>query len=120
ESDPEGAAVERALSEQLRVALPRLVGPPVFVRRGRGAFFVALEAAQRALLARDCDTALVGAVDSLCAPGPLERLARERRLLGPDPEGVIPGEGAAFLLLARPGFVARRRGRLLCCATARE
>lgn len=120
ESEPEGAAVERALSEQLRVAFPRLVGPPVFLRRGRGAFFVALEAAQRALLACECDVALVGAADSLCAPEPLERLARERRLLGPDPEGVIPGEGAAFLLLARPGLVARPRGTLLCCATARE
>lgn len=120
EAEPEAAAVERALAGHLHAAFPGLVGPPTFLRHGRGAFFAALGAAQRALLARDCDLALVGAADSLCAPGPLERLARERRLLGPELEGVIPGEGAAFLLLARPGLVSRARGTLLCCATARE
>ena len=116
----EGAAVERALSRHLRDAVPQLSGSPQFRRRGRGAFFAALAAAQRALLASDCDVALVGAADSLCAPEPLERLARERRLLGPEIEGVIPGEGAAFVLLARPGLTGRARARLLCCATSRE
>ncbi len=116
----EGAAVERALSNHFRDALPQLSEAPQFLRRGRGAFFAALAAAQRALLASECDVALVGAADSLCAPGPLERLARERRLLGPEVEGVIPGEGAAFVLLMRPGLAARARARLLCCATSRE
>jgi len=116
----EGAAVERALPRHLRDAFPQLSRSPHFLRRGRGAFFAALAAAQRALLASDCDVALVGAADSLCAPEILERLARERRLLGPDLEGVIPGEGAAFLLLAPPGLAARARARLLCCATSRE
>lgn len=116
----EGAAVERELARHLRDAFPKLSGSPQFLRRGRGAFFAALAAAQRALLASDCDLALVGAADSLCAPEPLERLARERRLLGPELEGVIPGEGAAFVLLARPGLAVRPRATLLCCATSRE
>lgn len=120
EAEPEGEAVERALSSHLRAAWPRLAEPPTCFRRGRGAFFAALAAAQRALLARECDAALVGAADSLCAPEPLRRLAQERRLLGPDLEGVIPGEGAAFVLLARPGLVARPLGTLLACATGRE
>lgn len=125
ESDRENnTAAEYALGEYLSTELPNLGTPPVFLRAGRSAFFAALEAAMTALRSHACDVALVGAVDSLCAPEPLRQLMHERRLLGPETEGVIPGEGAAFFLLARPGSALHARSRvhgmLLGCATARE
>jgi 3-oxoacyl-[acyl-carrier-protein] synthase I len=122
ESEPQGPAVEHALRDYLRAALPWLVESTV-IRGGRAAFFAALAAANRSLLAHDCDVALVGAADSLCAPEWMQTLAHERRLLGPETEGLIPGEGAAFLLLARQDFAGSRgsaRPTLLACATAQE
>jgi 3-oxoacyl-[acyl-carrier-protein] synthase-1 len=123
EPSPAGDAVERALSGLLPAEVPGL-GESTFLHLGRGAFFAALAAAHRALLACACDFAIVGAADSLCAPERLHGLAGERRLLGLDPEGLIPGEAAAFLLLGRQEHAARSRtavlGSLLGCATAYE
>ena len=108
-------AVEFAAS--VRLATVRRHG------RGRSAFFFALRDAMAALDAGDCDSAIVGAVDSLCSPVVMKRLDGERRLLGAvSSDGVIPGEAAAFAVLV----AAHRRDSigqqplLLCTAVERE
>jgi 3-oxoacyl-[acyl-carrier-protein] synthase-1 len=77
--------------------------------QGRASGLVALEHALQ-LLSSDRKTTFVvaGGVDSYLAPALLARLDRESRLpSGPITDGFIPGEGAAFLLLARPGEADR-------------
>lgn len=79
-------------------------------RHGRAAFFFALEAAFGALLRERYDAAIVGSADSLCSPDALSMLDSMRRISGPAiPQGLIPGEGAAFALLERspPATVAQ-------------
>lgn len=91
---------------------------------GRAGCFAALRAATRRLLAADADRfALVGGLDSLADPQTLAALADRDRLLGrSNLDGVLPGEGAAFLLLMRPTAPAPRAplARLLATAVARE
>lgn len=71
------------------------------------------------------DVAVLGAVDTWHDPAVIESLVEARRLYdGENLDTMIPGEGAAFLVVARVG-VARRAGwpmlgRLLSAATARE
>src|SRR5436190_637255 len=51
---------------------------------------------------------LVGGLDSYLEPPLLDQLDDQRRLLGAGaPDGFVPGEGAAFVLLAAPGHAAR-------------
>jgi 3-oxoacyl-[acyl-carrier-protein] synthase-1 len=79
--------------------------------QGRASGVIALQHALK-LLSSDRKIPLVvaGGVDSYLAPELLARLDHEGRLpSGPVTDGFIPGEGAAFLLLARPGE-ARRLG----------
>lgn len=58
--------------------------------------------------------AVVGAVDSLVDPATLEALAADQRLLGDrNPDGVIPGEAAGFLVLANTAAVAQARTPVL-------
>lgn len=95
---------------------------------GRASFFAALAAATREIEARRTDVALVGGVDSLCDPETLEHLSRAGRTLGQSRDGIIPGEGAALLLLgdgaveraAADAGAAAVRGAMLACALARE
>lgn len=67
---------------------------------GRAAFFHALDTA-----CRHVDNlggwALAGAVDSLADPTTLTFLALSGRTLGFNPDGIIPGEAAAFALVGR-------------------
>lgn len=68
---------------------------------GRGGWFVGLERAL-GLLAGGERMVLLAAVDTDCDPDSLLRLARRGALLGDqNPQGRIPGEGAAFVLLTR-------------------
>lgn len=68
--------------------------------QGRSAFFYALSAALAALRAGGISSALVGGVDSLCTYEILKELDNGQRLLGSAPRGgLVPGEGAAFILL---------------------
>lgn len=101
--DDEGAALRRVI-ERTRAALrPELdlqISDDSFCRMGRAGFFAALADAARRVCAERCRAALVGAVDSLCDPATLRQLAAQGRALGPgNRDGVIPGEGAGFLLL---------------------
>jgi 3-oxoacyl-[acyl-carrier-protein] synthase-1 len=70
---------------------------------GRAAFFVALDQALRFLASGRGPCALVGAVDTYLDLRVLADLDAEQRLLGDHVnDGFIPGEGAGFLVLARP------------------
>ncbi|MCY1080183.1 3-oxoacyl-ACP synthase [Archangium lansingense] len=93
--------------------------------RGRAAFFQALCWAGEMLDSKRYPFVLVGAVDSLCDRESLRMLAaRGRTLGGPNRDGIIPGEGAGFVLLARAGGLETRateaRGLVLGCALARD
>lgn len=68
---------------------------------GREAFATALQAATP-LLTRG-EFVFVAAVDSLCGPIQLEALNEAERLLDASPEGLIPGEAAACVLLGPVG-----------------
>jgi 3-oxoacyl-[acyl-carrier-protein] synthase I len=68
---------------------------------GRAAIFPALVAATQALSAGDLRFAVVGCVDSLVRPSRLARLDQRLLIKGENnPHGLIPGEAAAFLVLA--------------------
>jgi len=112
------AATTRAIAS-LVSARATVVGPPMFFCQGRSALFFALDAALAALAAGACNRALVGAVESLCSPEMLKKLDADRRLLGLAAEGIIPAEGAAFLLLERSP-AASGAGTVVAAATGRE
>jgi 3-oxoacyl-[acyl-carrier-protein] synthase-1 len=74
---------------------------PALFPYGRASTFLALEHATR-LVARGAHRAIVvGGIDSLCALPSVQWLLDTERVLGPHIEGTIPGEAAAFVLVAR-------------------
>ncbi|HYO55822.1 3-oxoacyl-ACP synthase [Archangium sp.] len=92
---------------------------------GRAAFFHALCRAGELLASHRYPWVLVGAVDSLCDRESLRMLAARGRILGGhNRDGIIPGEGAGFMLLGRMGEQTARampvRGAVLGCALAEE
>ena len=88
---------------------------------GRSSFFFALERAVAALGSGDCDAAIVGGVDSLCAPDTLRQFDTDRRLLGSvSSDGIIPGEGAAFVMLTTIRAAELTFGNIVCVSTGRE
>lgn len=88
------------LRELSDAAVPRPV-TDWWVAGGRGGWFGAARRALELLAAGESMVALA-AVDSDCDPNSLLRLARRGALLGDkNQQGRIPGEGAAFVLLAR-------------------
>lgn len=73
---------------------------------GHAGFALALQAAARALADGQSGirAALVGGIDSFYEPAVLAWLDREKRRQAPGVRGgFVPGEGAAFLVLTRPG-----------------
>lgn len=93
------------------------------IHAGRAGVFAALEAAAASLASGGASLALVGGVDSNCDRASREHFAGEGRTLGKsNPDGLIPGEGAGFVLLARGGTsgFGAPLGRLVACATARD
>lgn len=119
----EAQALAQAVTRLITSRLPALSRPRFFFQ-GRSALFFALQSAVDALAAGECEEALVGGADSLCSPGKLKKLDAERRLLVSGGDGLIPGEGSAFLWLGRPGRTAAAPGSplaaVLCVATAKE
>jgi 3-oxoacyl-[acyl-carrier-protein] synthase-1 len=80
------------------------------VPRGHAGLAFALPAVCSMLASGRYDVAITGGVDTCYDAEVIDDLLRERRLYdGKNLEGFIPGEGGAFLLLAR-GDVARRAG----------
>lgn len=87
---------------------------------GRAGIFAALHAATQLLHGAE-RLALIGGLDSLADPQTLADLADRDRLLGrSNLDGVLPGEGAAFLLLARPGPPRRALAHVLTTTLADE
>lgn len=83
------------------------------VAAGRSAFFPALAAAVRHLQQGSDECVLVGAADSQCDGATLTTLAGQRRILAEGVDGLLPGEGAAFLLLRRSDGSEAQGGLIL-------
>jgi 3-oxoacyl-[acyl-carrier-protein] synthase-1 len=83
---------------------------PWIYPEGRAGVFRALETAASLLDEGHCDLAVVGGLDSLVAPEVLAPLI-ELELVRSDEsrDGIIPGEGAAFVVLAHPRLVPAHR-----------
>jgi 3-oxoacyl-[acyl-carrier-protein] synthase-1 len=109
------------LEARSRVAIDHARSTLVFGCRGGGA--QAIRIALDALRDGDCDAVAVGGVDSWFDAAALEHLDAELRLHAPGTEnGFIPGEGAAFLLLARRARAGslERLGQVLSVGLAHE
>lgn len=114
---------EPRLLAELAAALPTTarLGPVSRYREGRAAFFTALHAGMVALGSSARPRAvIVGGLDSQCDPASLAALLAEGRILGQGTiDGLLPGEGAGFLLLAPPGQRGEL-GRVLACALSED
>jgi len=97
--DPRGARLLAALAERSGVSID--LARSRIVAQGRAAGVHAIEQAMARIAGGEDEAILVGGVDSHFDPDRLEQLDQARRLHGPGTEnGFIPGEGAAFVLLA--------------------
>jgi 3-oxoacyl-[acyl-carrier-protein] synthase-1 len=115
-AEPRSEARETAGTE-LFEALAAQAAQPIDIARsklfphGRAAGLLALDHAMTMLDQRLAPLVLVGAVDSYLDVGLLEALDREGRLRsGEISDGFVPGEGAAFVLLA-PSRSGRHQGQ---------
>jgi len=113
------------LVEPLKAALGDAVDPAVAFPAGRAAAFAAFSAALEDLRSGKVHGAIAGGVDSLIRGPVLVRLEAAGILKSESvPQGVIPGEAAAFLYLESEES-ARKRGarilaRLLSAGTSEE
>ena len=91
-------------------------------RFGRAAGLAALHRAARHLREERVEVALVGGVDSLVRPEVIERLFDAKVIKSDDsPQGISPGEGAAFVILeAAPPEGVRTLAWLLGSGVAEE
>lgn len=95
--DTRGTRLLTALAEHapIDVAKSRVLSS------GRAAGAIAIEQALGRVTRGEDEAILVGGIDSYFDPDRLEALDAARRLHGPETEnGFVPGEGAAFLLIA--------------------
>jgi 3-oxoacyl-[acyl-carrier-protein] synthase-1 len=91
------AAILRGIEDRLQATFH---SSSMAIERGRAGAFEALFLARRLLEGEVVRACLVGGVDSLVNGADAQRLSTAGRLHDFDnPQGVIPGEGAAFLLL---------------------
>ena len=111
-SDREGDAVISTVLDALRTTAAHLrleLSTEEVVSAGRAGIFLALTRAAELLRQRRAPSVLVGAVDSLCDARSLTLLTQRNRTLGrAQRDGLIPGEGAGFILLTSADEVARR------------
>jgi 3-oxoacyl-[acyl-carrier-protein] synthase-1 len=89
-----------ALREELAPS-PLVPRESAWFRQGRASTFTALAAALGLVERGIHPCAVVGGIDSLCGLHTVHRLVQFGRVLGPHTEGAIPGEAAAFALVAR-------------------
>jgi 3-oxoacyl-[acyl-carrier-protein] synthase-1 len=118
-----GASLPRSVG--LADRLCKMIGLPVnnsatrTFPDGPVGFALAMRAGMDWLAAGQSNTAIVGAVDSLCHDVALDALAAQDRLKGGDnSSGLQPGEGAAFLLLESGDDVRRRAAKPIASLTA--
>ncbi len=89
---------------QMLTGVPIDTAASLVIPQGRAAALLALEAACNALRSDPSAPVIVGGVDTFLDPRLLSTLDREGRVLGPTVmDGFIPGEGAAFMVLAASG-----------------
>lgn len=108
--DEDPRPVEEAVARAVGTSFAQVVA----VRRGRASGIAAVGVAASDLSEGKVDFALAGGVDSLIRGPVLERLDRAGLLKTEEtPEGLIPGEGAAFLFLERANEAAARGAALV-------
>ena len=115
---PAGRFDPRALLDVLCAKLGPAVAPPasrVFAT-GPLAFLDALDEAERLLSTRTAREVLLGGVDSLVDRDSFDALVRAGRIKTATNEGIIAGEGAAFLRLALADGRSLPPGTLACVA----
>jgi 3-oxoacyl-[acyl-carrier-protein] synthase I len=101
------AAMVAAIAKQAGVPLDEKASQAF--PAGRAAFFLALDQGMRTLAAGRVSFVLVGGVDTHLDIRLLEVLDSEKRLLGEHvSDGFVPGEGAGFLVLARPNTTSKK------------
>jgi len=109
---------EHDASGALLAAVAReLPGAPAFLEAlsdGRCAALTAIGAAARALREERIDAAVVGGVDSWVRGPVVQRLEASGLVRSADnPQGLIPGEAAGFVVLERAADADRRGARIL-------
>ena len=86
----------------------------VIQQGGNAGLMLLLRTAHQLLSARDLDVCLLGGADSYIQIEALHWLENSGRLRSPEqPNGLIPGEGAAFLVLSRTDSVSRCGGKAI-------
>ena len=93
-----GERIAASIREELPQFRPALTDVK---EEGRASFLHAVQRAATAISGERVRGALVGCADSLVRPSALTRLAEAGVLRDPEmnPQGILPGEGAAFLVL---------------------
>jgi 3-oxoacyl-[acyl-carrier-protein] synthase-1 len=102
---PLGQIGDSELLVRLELLMDRRFGPSSRVLRSGAAGCVEALGLARELIDGGVATrCLIGGADSLLRRTDLDALGRDNRLLGPtQSQGLVPGEGAAFMLLGRSG-----------------
>ncbi len=121
--ESEDTATERAVVDAITSAVGGAAPALVDVKReGRASALLAAHRASVALESGSLDAALVGGVDSLVRPSVYDRLRASGVVRDPatNPQGVLPGEAAAFFLLERRPGSAPALARLAGGAAALE
>lgn len=106
--------LSEASEAELLASLAGLLGHPLsehsrVLRSGAAGIVEALGIAGELCRAGKVERCIVGGADSLLRKLDLDRLARDQRLLGPDrAQGLVPGEGAAFVVVGLPDPSSKR------------
>jgi 3-oxoacyl-[acyl-carrier-protein] synthase-1 len=105
--DPHDSSIIGRIESRLRVRFHRR---SCVIAGGPAAVFQALQTARGMFRDESIQHCLVGGVDSLINHVDLKRLAAAHRLRGStNAQGLVPGEGASFILISQtPGWTRRR------------
>ncbi|NUO47247.1 MAG: hypothetical protein HOV80_00165 [Polyangiaceae bacterium] len=118
---PEDLDADIACALRAEPALRNRIADVVSVPRGHASAFVALEQACSTIERGEADLCLVGGVDSWLEPAAIDHLLAAGRLRGPSrPWGFVPGEAAAFCVVASSRWIAEAgiSSRLVVVASA--
>lgn len=118
---PDGDRIAREIGARLErfTAIRGLAARARVFPRGGSGFVEALAMALADLARGEASLAVVGGVDALVEPETVLRLDAERRLKGPGCRvGLIPGEGAGFVLLEPRARAEARGARALAMVEA--
>jgi 3-oxoacyl-[acyl-carrier-protein] synthase-1 len=117
----------KQLEVRLKSVLDKSAPAPALrlIARGHASLAAAVAQAGAVLAAQTFDAAVVGGADSYYDADAIDELIEQKRLFdGRNPDSLIPGEGAAFLVLARAAVAKRARlpvlGRIEAAGVARE